>query len=285
MEPRPLAVALAPPGGRRAPAPPRSFVADPVPLPSYLWEGGEGPPAELSLRTAGASSARGLVHRYLVAVRAAMRAGTASSKTRGEVRGGGRKPYPQKGSGRARRGSQRSPLLRGGGVVFGPKPRDWSVSMNKRERRLALSTALMSAAGDARVVDRVELAEPRTKELLAGLARADSLPSSKRRVLLVVRAVDERLRLAARNVDELAVNAAHRLRIYDLLDAERVLLDRPSLQALNAAFGANGSGVVPAPVGDETEADDWDDHGDDGENKDAEEDDDLEDDQAETVEA
>lgn len=108
---------------------------------------------------------------YLVHVRQNARQGNASTLTRREVSGGGRKPYKQKGSGNARRGSRRSPLMPGGGISFGPKPRDWSTNMNKKERKLALATALQSAACDMLVCDDFSVLDTvKTQALVAGLA-------------------------------------------------------------------------------------------------------------------
>src|SRR5512136_134026 len=106
------------------------------------WQGEEVGSATLELRVAKEENAAHIVHRALRLQMVNARQGTASSKTRSEVRGGGRKPWRQKGTGRARAGSIRSPLWRGGGVIFGPKPRDYDIKMNRKERRLALRTAL-----------------------------------------------------------------------------------------------------------------------------------------------
>ncbi len=112
------------------------------------WQGEEVGQATLNLRVAKEESAKHIVHRSLRLQMANNRQGTASTKTRSEVRGGGRKPWRQKGTGRARAGSIRSPLWRGGGVIFGPKPRDYSHKMNRKEKRLALSTAFQSRSED-----------------------------------------------------------------------------------------------------------------------------------------
>merc|ERR1719199_602807 len=108
--------------------------------------------AELSLKTAGDNST-GLVHKYLVITQQNKRQGYALTLTKSEVRGGGRKPFKQKGTGNARAGSKRTPLKPGGGVSFGPKPKDWTIQMNKKERRLAMATAIQSAAATMIVVD------------------------------------------------------------------------------------------------------------------------------------
>jgi large subunit ribosomal protein L4 len=112
------------------------------------WQGEEVGQTTLDLKVASEKSAAGIVHRALVRQLANARQGNASTKTRAEVRGGGRKPWRQKGTGRARAGSIRSPLWRGGGVIFGPKPRDYETKMNRKERRLALRTVLFSRSED-----------------------------------------------------------------------------------------------------------------------------------------
>ncbi|KAJ6849357.1 50S ribosomal protein L4 [Iris pallida] len=114
-------------------------------LPVLSFTGEKVDSATLSLKSAPSSTARAVVHRGIIADQQNSRRGTASTLTRAEVRGGGKKPYPQKKTGRARRGSQRTPLRPGGGVTFGPKPRDWSIKINRKEKRLAVSTAIASA--------------------------------------------------------------------------------------------------------------------------------------------
>ncbi|GBG00462.1 50S ribosomal protein L4, partial [Raphidocelis subcapitata] len=151
------------PAGQRAAAPARrgavvvraAVAAKPAKVPVKSADGAAAGEVELALGVAPPETAKGLVHRYLVYVQQNARQGTASTLTRGEVRGGGKKPYKQKGTGGARRGSNVSPLFPGGGITFGPKPKDWSIKMNKKERRLALATALQSAAPDMIVVDSV----------------------------------------------------------------------------------------------------------------------------------
>jgi large subunit ribosomal protein L4 len=164
--------------------------------------------------------------------------GTASTLTRGEVRGGGRKPYKQKGTGNARRGSKRSPLMPGGGISFGPKPRDWSISMNKKERRLALATALQSAAADALVVSdfAADYAEISTSALLAKLRGLGVDPEAEK-VLLVLTAPSEALYLSARNVPKLAINPASALQVYDVLAADRVLVEAGALAFIQEFYG------------------------------------------------
>ena len=133
------------------------------------WQGTEAGTATVGLKVASEENAAHIVHRALVRQINNGRQGNASSKTRAEVRGGGRKPWRQKGTGRARAGSIRSPLWRGGGVIFGPKPRDYTTKMNRKERRLALRTAFQGCADSMVVVSDFasELAQPKTKEFIA----------------------------------------------------------------------------------------------------------------------
>ena len=116
------------------------------------WQGNEAGSATIELAVAKEENAVHIVHRALIRQTNNARQGTACAKTRAEVRGGGRKPWKQKGTGRARAGSIRSPLWRGGGVIFGPKPKDYNMKMNRKERRLALRTAVMSRIDDTIVV-------------------------------------------------------------------------------------------------------------------------------------
>merc|ERR1719161_854363 len=122
-------------------------------LPVIDFSGATVSEAKLQLRTAKEATFNHVVHRYLTMYRHNQRQGSANSKKRSEVRGGGRKPYTQKKTGNARRGTIRSPLIPGGGVLFGPKPRDWSISMTKKERRLAMATAIQNSSEIVTVVD------------------------------------------------------------------------------------------------------------------------------------
>lgn len=127
------------------------------------WQGEGVGEAALDLKVAKEENASHIVHRALVRQMNNARQGTASSKTRSEVRGGGRKPWRQKGTGRARAGSIRSPLWRGGGVIFGPKPRSFSTKMNRKERRLALRTAFLSRSEDMIIVETLMIKFPNQK--------------------------------------------------------------------------------------------------------------------------
>ena len=200
------------------------------------WQGEEVGQASLELRVAKEESASHVVHRALVRQMANARQGTASSKTRSEVRGGGRKPWRQKGTGRARAGSIRSPLWRGGGVIFGPKPRDYSIKMNRKERRLALRTALASRFEDMVVVKDFaqELQRPKTKELIAALKRWGVDPESK--VLVIVPEMEEMVYLSARNLPKLKLLLATNLNVYDLLAFDKIVTTETALTKIQEVY-------------------------------------------------
>lgn len=201
------------------------------------WEGSEKGTATIELRVAKPETAKAVVHRALVRQLANARQGTVSTKTRAEVRGGGRKPWRQKGTGRARAGSNRSPLWRGGGVIFGPKPRDYSVKMNRKERRLALRTAFQSRAEDMIVVQDFadKLPRPKTKELVGALTRWGIEPGSK--VLMIVGERNENVYLSARNVENLRLISANNLNVFDLLHADYIVATASALEKVQEVYG------------------------------------------------
>jgi large subunit ribosomal protein L4 len=181
----------------------------------------------------------GVMHTALVRQLANARSGAANTKTRSEVRGGGRKPWKQKGTGRARAGSIRSPLWAGGGVAFGPKPRDYSISLPKKMRVLALKSALASRKEDLVVVkDFMAFTEAKTKafyQILTDLGLAGE------KVLLVLDfACDasSRIQLAARNIEGLKVIHMSNLNVKDLLEYSKILLSTNTLAAVEARFKA-----------------------------------------------
>lgn len=172
----------------------------------------------------------GLMHKAVVAHLANARAGTADTKTRDEVRGGGRKPWRQKGTGRARQGSIRAPHWPGGGVVFGPHPRDYSIDMPKKMRRLALKSALSDklSEGAIKLVDEIKMDSISTKRLIAVL---DAI-GVQGKTMLVLAELDETLVKSARNVPWLAVRVAPSLSTYDLLNADTVVLCKDAVAKL-----------------------------------------------------
>ncbi|HSM81727.1 MAG TPA: 50S ribosomal protein L4 [Nodosilinea sp.] len=200
------------------------------------WEGKEAGTASLDLQVAKDESASHIVHRALVRQMNNARQGTVSTKTRAEVSGGGRKPWRQKGTGRARAGSNRSPLWRGGGVIFGPKPRDYSVKMNRKERRLALRTALQSRIDDLVVVEGFEdkFSRPKTRELLDAIARWGIDPNAK--ILLVIPERQELVYLSARNLENVKLITAVNLNVHDLLNADHLVITSPALEAIQEVY-------------------------------------------------
>lgn len=203
------------------------------------WTGKEVGEIDLDLRVAKEASAKGLVHRALVRQLANARQGTASSKTRAEVRGGGRKPFRQKGTGRARQGSTRSPLTRGGGAIFGPKPRDYETKMNRKERRLALRTAFIGRSADLIVVEdfALNLAQPKTKELVQALERWGVSAGSK--TLIITDHKEENVVLSARNIQKLQLLAADQLNIFDIVNSEKIVATRSAIARIHEVYGGD----------------------------------------------
>lgn len=200
------------------------------------WQGEEVGQATLDLKVAKEENASHIVHRALVRQLNNGRQGTASAKTRAEVRGGGRKPWRQKGTGRARAGSIRSPLWRGGGVIFGPKPRDYETKMNRKERRLALRTAFASRAADLVVVEDFseQLSRPKTKELVTAIARWGVAPTDK--ILLILSERTENVYLSARNIEKLTLISANQLNVFDVLNADKIVTTAAALAKIQEVF-------------------------------------------------
>jgi large subunit ribosomal protein L4 len=201
------------------------------------WQGKESGQASLDLKVARETSAADLLHRAVVRQLANARQGTASTLTRAEVAGGGRKPYKQKGTGRARQGSIRTPLRPGGGIVFGPKPRSYTLAMNRKERRLALRTALMSRVADITVVKGFAqgLESPKTREITAALQRFGIAADAK--VLLVIDGASEEVRLSVRNLEKVKLIAADQLNVFDLLNASKLVLNEEALVKIQEVYG------------------------------------------------
>ena len=201
------------------------------------WQGNEVGQASLDLKVAKEENAAHIVHRALVRQMNSARQGNASTKTRAEVRGGGRKPWRQKGTGRARAGSSRSPLWKGGGVIFGPKPRDYAGKLNRKERRLALRTAFQSRSAEMVVVEDFadQLPRPKTKDLLLAMTRWGIDPDEK--ILLIMGERQDNVYLSARNVSNLRLISATNLNIYDLLAADRLVVTAAALEKIQEVYG------------------------------------------------
>jgi large subunit ribosomal protein L4 len=172
------------------------------------------------------------VHDVIVAMRAARRSGTASTKTKAEVALSGAKPWRQKGTGRARAGYKSSPVWVGGGVVFGPKPRDYSKKVGKSVRRLAFSKALSSKiiAGDVLVVEGFAVTEPKTKKFVAALQAVTPEP----KVLIIGAGFDENTKLAARNVQPALLMTASEVNTEQLLNYKKIIVTRAAVEQLAA---------------------------------------------------
>ncbi len=172
------------------------------------------------------------VHDAVTAYRAAQRMGTACTKTVGEVRGSNKKPWKQKGTGRARAGSVRSPLWRGGGVVFGPRPRDYTKKINRKTKTLALRRALSERlkAGDIIVVNDITIATPKTKEMVAVL-QALKLEGT---TLIVQAGGNKNLLLAARNIPDVTVTTGDKLNTYDVLRPDKLVFTKSSFEQVEA---------------------------------------------------
>jgi large subunit ribosomal protein L4 len=171
------------------------------------------------------------VHDVVVAYRAAQRSGTACTKNVGEVSGSNKKPWRQKGTGRARAGSHQSPLWVGGGVVFGPRPRDFAKKVSKTTRALALRKALSERlkAGDVVVVDELKLSSPRTKDFV-GLMSTLELTGTT----LIIAAADKNLTLASRNVPDVALATSDSLNTYDILRPDKLLFTKGAFEKVEA---------------------------------------------------
>tara|TARA_B100001121_G_scaffold49020_1_gene42438 strand:- start:2 stop:637 length:636 start_codon:yes stop_codon:yes gene_type:complete len=201
------------------------------------WQGKEAGKASLDLKVAKEATAVDLMHRAVLRQQAHSRQGTASTLTRAEVRGGGRKPYKQKGTGRARQGSIRTPLRPGGGIVFGPKPRTYNLAMNRKERRLALRTALMARIDDVTVVKDFGAAieAPKTREIVDALERLGIAADAK--VLIVLTSPSEAVKRSVRNLEKVKLISANQLNVFDLLHANALVLGEEALATIQEVYG------------------------------------------------
>ncbi len=174
-----------------------------------------------------------LVHMAVVQQLANKRQGTQSAKTRAEVSGGGRKPWRQKGTGHARQGSTRAPQWKGGGVVFAPKPRDYSFKMNKKEKALAIKSALTSRVNEAKffVLDDLSFSEIKTKQMKAVL---DNLKVEK--ALLVLDKKDQNVELSARNLPKVRTVQSNSINVYDILKYDTMVLTKSAVAQIEEVY-------------------------------------------------
>jgi large subunit ribosomal protein L4 len=189
---------------------------------------------ELSDELFAAPVHEAVLHQAVTAQLAGRHLGTADTKTRGEVRGGGRKPYRQKGTGRARQGSRRAPHYRGGGTIFGPHPRSYEQRLPRKMKRMALRGALTAKFGDdaIKVIDTFGLEAIKTRELADVLAALNAAGQ----VLVVAPGRDERLELSSRNLPTVEVIHADSLNVVDLLRADVVLIEQPALARMAEVY-------------------------------------------------
>merc|ERR1719163_2019127 len=208
-------------------------------VPVADFQGAQQGAEDVSLKVAKAGAY--VVHRKVVAEQANMRLGTAVAKTRSEVRGGGRKPYQQKGTGRARRGSSRSPLLVGGGKSFGPRQKSYALKMNKKEKQLAISTALMGALPRMTLVNDLEsqFSAPKTQSMRTFLERLNVDTSGKQNCLMITKERHENTYLSARNIPYLSLMSLDNLNCRDILRAKKVVISQSAMATLKERYGAD----------------------------------------------
>ncbi len=177
-----------------------------------------------------------VVHRAVVAQLAAMRAGTHKTKTRGEVAGGGKKPWRQKGTGRARQGSTSAPNWVGGGNAFAVSPRSYKKKVNKKEKRIAVKSALSNKVEEGKllVVDSFKMIEPKTKEMVKVL---NGLKLGDEKVLIILPGKDEAVYKSARNIPNVKTLVTQALNIYDLLNYEYIVMTKDSVAAIEEVLG------------------------------------------------
>jgi large subunit ribosomal protein L4 len=209
-------------------------------LKKFSPEGKETGQIEVSPEVFGIEPNIHVLHQAVRRELANGRAGTACAKTRGEVRGGGKKPWKQKGTGRARAGSIRSPLWVGGGVIFGPKPRDYSFDLPRKVRLLAIRSSLSAAQSKFRVLDDFSfLNSPKTKEMSQLLKKLGLSNQHKVLILVDYKATEnQHLLLAARNLPGVKLRLPHNLSVKDIIDSDAVLTSSNAVQEINERYAA-----------------------------------------------
>lgn len=196
-------------------------------------EGKEVETIELSDKIFGVEINEGIVHKAIVAHLAASRQGTQSALTRSEVRGGGKKPWRQKGTGHARQGSIRAPQWTGGGVVFAPKPRDYSQKINKKERNLALFSALTAKLNDNKlvVVDELSMDAPKTKAFAQILGNLNA-----EKALVVTEDGNKNVILSARNIPDVKTEIRTAINVYDVVKYDSLIITKDAVKALEEVY-------------------------------------------------
>ena len=207
-------------------------------LETLKWDGKKAGKVSIDLKVAKETSSADLIHRAVLRQLANKRQGTASTLTRSEVRGGDRKPYKQKGTGRARQGSIRTPLRPGGGVIFGPKPRSYNLDMNRKERRLALRTALMSRISDIKAVEDFgyTLEQPKTREIVDGLSRLGIEKTEK--VLVILNSPSDVIKKSINNIEKVKLIAADQLNVFDILNANKLVISQSAINKIQEVYAS-----------------------------------------------
>nr|MBQ6242433.1 50S ribosomal protein L4 [Lachnospiraceae bacterium] len=202
-------------------------------VPVYNMEGNAVGEIELKDEIFGVEINEHLVHMAVVQQLANDRQGTQQAKTRGDVSGGGKKPWRQKGTGHARQGSIRAPQWKGGGVVFAPTPRDYSFKLNKKEKRAALKGALTSRVADGKffVVDDLSLDEIKTKKFQAVL---DAFKLNK--ALVVLDELDQNVILSARNIPDVKTAQVNTINVYDILKYDSLMITESAVRAIEEVY-------------------------------------------------
>lgn len=207
-----------------------------ITLPVYSTEGKEVDKIKLNTSVFDGTVNQDAIYQAVVAFRANQRQGTAATKTRGEVSGGGKKPWRQKGTGRARVGSIRSPLWRHGGVTFGPHPRDFSYVLPAKIKNLALKSSLNAKVKENNLIilDEVKVEKPKTKEFSKIFDNLKITPEAKkgRRILILLDKFDDNLKKASRNINFLNINVARNTQVYEVLSHNKLLITKEGLSQL-----------------------------------------------------
>lgn len=189
---------------------------------------------DLNDKVFGIEPNEAVLHQFVKMQLANKRVGTSSTKTRAEVRGGGKKPWRQKGTGRARAGSSRNPIWKGGGIVFGPRPRDYSMKMPRKVRRLAMKSALSSKVKENNIIvlDQLSFEQPKTKAMVETLA---ALPVGQKTLVVTVDG-DINVTKSARNIPGVKPLSADFINVYDLLKYETLLITRDAVARVEEVF-------------------------------------------------
>lgn len=199
----------------------------------YNMQGAKVGDMDISDAVFGVEINENLVHSAVVAQLASKRQGTQSAKTRGEVSGGGKKPWRQKGTGHARQGSIRAPQWKGGGIVFAPKPRDYDIKMNKKEKKAALKSALTSRVNENKfyVIDEIKCEEIKTKTMAALLNGLEV-----KKALIVLKDNDKNVIYSARNIPNVKTAQTNTINVFDILKYDAFIIDKAALKTVEEVY-------------------------------------------------